>query len=361
MLVFGHLSSWWQRHADSLRIGLNVLVTAGLAYALYRQFFVVNDVAKLYDGFRQNLPPQFWLTLSGVAALMPINLALEVYKLRVVLPQDLRSTWGTTLGQVCGGIAVGLWTPGRVGEFAGRLVDTRPAQRASILLATALGGVAQWSPLLIGGGTALWFWRKAADTSLNAGAAGRGSGLGDYLWGDKVAWVGALALAIGVLTALLFWQSAVIVRWGQGLRLPDWLRGPLGRVGASRLASSAFLKALEQRRVGLLAASWARYVVYLLQMSMAFVAFGLPVELWGAIAGTATLLLLHGFLPVPPALGAFARIEFALLLFAYADPNEVSIAGASLFIFALNLGVPALCGWLFIVRRNVKNDSLSQA
>ncbi len=361
MMVFGHLSAAWMQYRKHLRLALNGIVTLGLGYALYRQFFVVNDVNALVEGFRQNLPAGFLPLLAVVAGLMPANLALEAYKLRVALPDALRSTWRQTLGQVCGGIAVGLWTPGRVGEFAGRLAGTYAAQRAPMLSATAIGGIAQWSPLLIGGGAALLFWRQASTGHTAAATDGYALYLQNYLQSSAASGVGALAIGIGVLTAVLFWRAPAIVRYVSRVRMPGWLSAVARSLRVAQLGSRDFLAALEGARGGLFVASVARYVVYLLQMSLAFVAFGLPVGVLSAVVGTATLLLLHGFLPVPPALQAVARIEFAVLLFGYADPNEVSIAAASLFIFALNLGLPALIGWLFIVRRNVKNYPLPKA
>lgn len=342
MLRFGHLSRAAAFSPPRLRLLVNVSVTLGLAYALYRQFFVVNDLPTLYSGFRQNLPTAFPYWLALIAALMPANLLLEAYKLRVALPQNLRASWRETLGQVCAGIAVGLWTPGRVGEFAGRLARTRAEQRGAMLSATALGGIAQWTPLLLGGGAAVLFWRKLSEDLANA-----------YVDG-----LGILSVLVGLASGALFWNVVRVVRRARRLRsLPAWAIRIGRRLGIGALAEPAFLEEFESQRAGLLAASVARYLVYLLQMSMAFVAFGLPVGLLAAIAGTAALLLLHGFLPVPPALQAVARIEFALLLFAYCEPNEVAIAAASLFVFALNLGLPALGGWLFIVRKHVTSPS----
>lgn len=384
MLRFGHLSRALTFRRPSLRTAVNVAVTFGLAYALYRQFFVVNHLPTLYIGFRQNLPSTFAPWIAAIAALMPVNLLLEAYKLRVALPRNLQTSWRDTLGQVCAGIAVGLWTPGRIGEFAGRLARTRNEQRGAILSATALGGIAQWSPLLVGGGVAVLLWQTLPELNLrpedawpdaisriaNATAAVDPSTGADeypmpavgtlpaYLGGEMVSYLGVTSVFCGLGAGLLFWRITAVIRYLRQQRRPTWTDRMLRATGVAALAPGAFLRVFERRRGGLLTASVGRYVVYLLQMSAAFVAFGLPTALPAAIVGTATLLLLHGFLPVPPALQAVARIEFAVYLFAYCQPNEVSIAAASLFVFALNLGVPALIGWLFIIRRNDASVSL---
>ena len=348
MGYFCHLSTRTRAHLPSIRSTVNVVVTAGLGYALYRQFFVVNDVVALWGGFRQNLHPRWLLLGSLIAGLMPVNLALEARKLRVALPQNLRSPWRETLGQVCAGIAVGLWTPGRVGEFAGRLARTNSTQRTAILASTALGGLAQWVPLLAGGGFALLYWDY---TSLAQ------DGSPSYIAKFSPNWLasaGVVGLVIASATGVLFWRLASILALLTRLRPPTWLRSVAGRLSWPQWRSAATLRNFVCYRRALIAAAVTRYVVYLLQMSLAFVTMGLPLDLRDALVGTAALLLLHGFLPVPPALQAMARIEFAVVLFAAIRPNEVSIAAASLLIFALNLGLPALYGWLFIVRSNDK-------
>ena len=355
MLRIGHLSRLPPR--SLARALVNAAVTLGLAYALYRQFFVANDLVALWGGFRQNLPAGAPLYLAAVAGLMPANLLLEAYKLRVALPQNLRAGWRDTLGQVCAGIAVGLWTPGRLGEFAGRLARTRAAQRGPVIAATALGGIAQWTPLLLGGGLGVLLWRGLVPAGSGppdaaAGAATAGVAAADYLRSGLVRWLAAGSAALGLLVGLLFFYVADALAWLRRARWPTSVLRPAWRAYLGRALPVAALEAFRGERVGLFSASVARYGVYVLQMGLAFVAFGLGVDVGAAILGTAALLLLHGFLPVPPALQAVARIEFALLLFAYSDPNEVAIAAASLFVFALNLGLPALVGWLFIVRRH---------
>lgn len=352
MLRFGHLSRATPATGPTIRTTVNLVVTAGLAYALHRQFFVANDFLALWGGFRQNVHRDFAAWIVGIAALMPVNLYLEGFKLRSALPEELRPAWRSVFGQVCAGIAVGLWTPGRVGEFAGRLARTAPVQRGPILAATALGGVAQWSPLLIGGGAAVLLWRTAVPVTAVSDASGVLGALHRYLYGDLARWLGLGSVVVGVGASVLFFAIADLARAVKRWRFPGRIAALGARLRIGALLRADFLRAFRAERGALFAASVARYLVYLAQMSAAFVAFGIDVGLGAAILATAALLLLHGFLPVPPALQAVARIEFALLLFAYRDPNEVAIAAASLFVFALNLALPAFVGWLFIVRRH---------
>ena len=333
--------------ATRLRMVVNAVVTLGLAYGLYRHLFVDADAAALLDGFRQNFTRRpHWSALALTVALMPVNLWLEALKLRQGQPPGSRPAWGKAWRQICGGIAVGLWTPGRVGELGGRLVETaHTRERAAVLASTILGGAAQWVPLLLGGGWAVLRWRSEfAEPSTGDGADGLALSLVRVLGAPWVAWAAWGAMAVAGLVCVGFWRKPQLVDWlTHRTWVPQRLHATLEGLSAADGA-------------GLLVASGARYLVYLLQMSLALRCFGLGLGLEVLLTGTAALFLLHGFLPLPPALQALARVELARVVFAFAKPNDLVILAASGFIFVLNLLLPALAGWWFIVRPHAETS-----
>lgn len=368
--MFSSMSGWFKQ--KQLRVGINLIVTLGLLWALYRQFFVVNDFQVLLLDFRQNLSQSSILQLSLVCLLMPINLFLETYKLRLPIPRRLLPSWRSSFGQVCAGIAVGLWTPARLGEFAGRLAQSKRDQRKAILSSTLIGAIAQWIPLLLGGGLALSYWRNIV-LKLYDPQDGAYEFINQALRGGWGAWLAGLSTGVGIALLIVYWNSELLIKLLRKSSIITKFR-------SSRIATSmrvvrhstshraGFLRKSEIRpskgggitetlllsRFRLLSASLLRYGIYLFQMAIAFVSLGLNVEIDSAVIGTASALLVHGFLPLPSTLQVLARVQIIVLLFSFANPNEVSITAASLFIFALNLGLPALYGWFFIVQKNVK-------
>ena len=324
---------------------LNVIVTVGLVYILYRQLVVQGDAVTLFDGFRQNfLSRPRWPSLLLIVALMPVNLWLEAYKLRIGMPAAQRAPWPLALRQICAGIAFGLWTPGRVGEFGGRMVGTTTLRdRAYVVASTSIGGLAQWVPLLLGGGVSVLLWQKLFP-NLAAPANRATTTLFQHVTASPLTEIVAWScIGIALLMCVGFWRKPQLLAWARQLWRAEWrYQIPQG---------------LDEIQTGpLLLASLMRYLVYLLQMSLAFSCFGLDLSLALLLTGTAALFLLHGFLPLPPALQALARVELALLIFAFAKPNELVILAASAFIFALNLALPALLGWWFIVRPDAKSN-----
>ena len=327
------MRGWRRARAIAFRL-LKVALTVGLVAYLYRLLFVVNDVSQLYMATREGLHPRFWLLLLLIASLVPLNLVLEAQKFRVLM-QGVGLALPAATRRVCAGIAAGIWTPNRVGEYAGRLVGAGPGERTRTVTATLLGGVAQWVPLAVGG-------------VFGAFLVGDGAG---------VAETGTLLAAggIGAVIIVLYLTLESAVRWA--------LRWSASYVAREGYFSTAFAKTggrlvllveddvLSPRNLGsVLLLSSARYGIYLVQISLAYLAFGLDVPAVTLVAGVAVLLLVQSFMPVPSAVQMLARAELSLLIWASYTPNPLAVTAASLLILVLNLGMPAFVGLAIILR-----------
>ena len=331
MLVNRHKSSVPFAWRSALAWTLKIAVTLGLSYALYRQVFVDDDYRALTTQFARGLDARAWLYLSVAALLLPANLLLEALKFSDLLraTDAANANIRLALRRVLAGIAVGIFTPNRVGEYLGRLLEARPGERGALVAATFIGGLAQWLPLLLGGLLAGWFWA--------ARLAQPPSFLPALLWAASVAVLGfgVSYLALPRVITLL-------------ARVP-WLARRLRDLDGGtdvRLAT----------RLRVLAYAALRYGVYLAQISLVFVALGLDVG-WGAtVAGTALMLLAQTFLPLPAVAQSLARTELGMLIWAAAAPNPLALGAASLFVFVLNLGLPALVGLGLILRSDVERS-----
>ena len=315
----------------------------GLCLALYYQLFVHNDVTELWQSmsYRIKVAPSWMLFL--VVALVPFNLLLEAMKFRLLLPVEMRPSILLALKRVCAGLSVGLFTPNRVGEYIGRLTGTTANQRIATVAATFLGGIAQWIPLL-GGGVIC--------------AIGY-SQYGNLNFATTLTNVAAGLICVGLLVLFRFLPRVVQTiehLWSsfrQNLTLGTRFKRFFVQVsftlrGIRRLA----LDRPEDVRLALLIAC-GRYLIYLTQLSLAFMFFGLNAGLEIAVLGVGLLLFAQTFVPLPAFVQALARVELALLLWAAYAPNELGLASASFLIFVLNLGIPALIGLVEILKSDV--------
>lgn len=332
------------RRKLGLGLIIKVVVSVALCMALYQQLFVRNDILDLWQSLLDQLKvAPLWMPLL-ILALVPFNLLLEAVKFRLLLPQKIRPSTFEAFRRICAGLSIGLFTPNRVGEYVGRLTGTTADQRIATIVATFLGGIAQWIPLL-GGGVIC--------------------ALGYSQFGHlKFASTQTIIIAVFLCLALLllfrflpFVLNAVERFWLRFRQNRFFEHQTVHRFSVQvsytlrGIRSLAVDRPSDVRLAILIACS--RYLIYLAQLSLAFVFFGLDAGLEIAVFGSGLLLFAQTFVPLPAFVQALARVEIALLLWAAYAPNELGLASASLLIFVLNLGLPALLGLVEILRSDV--------
>lgn len=130
--------------------------------------------------------------LVGLVLLMLVNWTLEAVKWRALMGAIVPITQGRSLLATFAGTTVGLITPNRVGEFAGRVLYLPPAHRLRGGAITLLGSLAQFAVTMALG-------------ALAVGLARLEGGI-DGLWGPAwtaLVWA-TVATGAGVLVLLFF-------------------------------------------------------------------------------------------------------------------------------------------------------------
>ena len=256
-----------------------------------------------------------WLALA--LALMPLNIALEAYRWhRLVRRVEPSVRWRESLGAVLGGYPLGLLTPARVGEYAGRAALLRAvpagasaaltlAEKTATLLTILAAGLVALAVHLQGPAEARSLW-------MVAGAVG-------------AVWAGALAVAL--------------LRPAGTARLTSRLLP----VGPIRRAADAFGAVGARESRVLIGLSALRYAVFAGQFVVLVRAFDAEAALGGvAVAKTALHAVTLGDLGVREGASVW-------LLGAYGVPAAAAL-DASLGVFVVNLLLPALAGLPLLVR-----------
>lgn len=268
---------------------------------------------------------------SVALALLPLNVGLEVYRFHRLLRVSGAGTaprFGETLAAVVGAYPLGLLTPGRLGDYAGRAIYLRdyPASATAALtfaertatLACCLGFGAAALPL--------WLVRPGVDAG--------------WLWILPVAVAAALGLGTIVLHPRLAARLVAVVLPFRRLR--------------RAIAALASISAREART--LLALSALRYLVFTSQFVLLIRAFA-PAASWdpgnwgSAAAGVALVFFAKSAVP-GATLGDLGVREGAAVYFLAAFGGAAAF-NASLGVFAINLLLPALVGLPLVVRLRV--------
>lgn len=104
------------------------------------------------------------------------------------------------------------------------------------------------------------------------------------------------------------------------------------------------------RMAGLLAS--IRFGVYCFQYWLVLHFLGLNLDLAWGFSGIAAIYMVQAGLPLPPGAGLLTRAELALMLWGDGALAQAAILSGTLLLFVINLGLPALLGMWFIVKKS---------
>jgi hypothetical protein len=294
-----------------------------LAWVLYRELGSREQLPALWAAFLQQWRHGPWPWLLLALALLPLNWALEALKWFYFLRRQSDISWVQTCKGVLAGVSFALFTPNRVGEFAGRLVFIPQGRQWQALAANLIGSAAQYWVLLAGGlaGACCFFQQYRPGIPWLAwaplGWAGLVSGLLLYLYIRRLT---------PVFKRLTAWK------W---LRRAAALTPVLEQTGPRDAAAVLLLAAL-------------RYAVYSAQYAAILHFCGLNLPVFTLFSGIATIFVVQTVVPLPALAGILWRGNVSVFVWGLAGMNEISALASTFVLWFVNLILPALVGTFFL-------------
>jgi hypothetical protein len=256
---------------------------------------------------------RFYLLVIAIL-LMPVNWGLETLKWKILLRSDVPVI--RLLQSIIAGITVGFVTPGRSGEFIGRVMFLNDDNRSKVFYLSSIGGLAQTAASLIVGVPFVLIWRNDIFiTEIVAGSA----------------LIYLLAFFRFDLLNRLISRWAFLRRYGLTIEQED-------------------LPELN-RQLWVLALSFLRFGVYLIQYVLLLMFFGLDAGSLALFTHSVVYLLAQTFSPLMPLLDFSYRGASALYVFKDISTNNIAVLSAVMMVWLINLVVPAVIGYLFILKR----------
>ena len=302
-----------------------------IGYALYQQVVAGEDQRELWTNFMAHFRAgEHLYFLLAAVALVPLNWAWETAKFRFLIRAFTTKSFWESYRIVLAGVAVSIFTPNRVGEYGGRVLLVEARYNWKVVVATLVGSLAQLLTLLC------------------CGLLGGGFYLSNYLLPDEPLLpygIAALALLVSALLFLYFRISRT-VQFTKNWPFPRWMRRYLRHL--------IVLRNYRKRELLVtLGYSLLRYFTYCSQYYLLLRFYGIDIGYPTALAGAATIYLLHSGLPLPPVVGFLARGNIALLVWGVFTTQTLDVLAASYSLFTLNLAVPSLIGAVFILQTNL--------
>lgn len=267
--------------------------------------------------------------------LMPINWSLESIKWQTILSNNTKVSFQQAFKAVWSGMSIAIFTPNRVGEFAGRAIYLRHIDRRQVILSTIMGNYAQMLIIICLGLCGFTVFSQKV-ISLNT------------FYIHLVYVMNALFI---LLIGIVYYHSHLVlsvlfrlipsVKWRK--RFVSWIL-PLKSYRRITLTRALFLSTL-------------RYLVYTFQYYLTLCFFNVKLPFLETLSSIATVYLFKTSIPYPPALGILMRGEISLWVFKFYTIELVKVLAASMMIWLMNVVLPAVLGYIFLIKKT-RNDGL---
>lgn len=307
-----------------IKILIGVLCIGLISQRLYYSYSAEN-----LKSVQEIFSPKNCLLLTATCLLMPLNWGIEVLKWKAVTHDIEVISFGKAWQSVWTGLCIGNLTPGRLGEFAGRILFFIPKNRAKVATAHFVSGIAQ---LII---------------TVVAGCAGLLAFSGVLTKGFFIVTiVGEIFLLLVLIIALI--RLSKLILWLIRVSFLKKFNFEGLSFGGKLLSKLLWLSAI-------------RYFVFSLQFYLLLRCcpiWGSSLQIWAAIA---IMYLLLSTIPMISFAEIGVRAFVAVLLFKSFEINEWQLSTIATLIWFINIALPSVIGYVFILKNNFTIGSIKNA
>jgi Lysylphosphatidylglycerol synthase TM region len=273
-----------------------------------------------------------------VLILVPVNWYLEAIKWKLLCKPYGQLSSNQAIRSVLSGLSLGILTPGRIGEYGGRILATPITSKSGIVSATFVGSMAQ-NICNIGIGFLL------------------SVPLIQQILGNKTMesnWsYGLIFLQIIMLIVLYFNMHRCIVWVGRWMKISRFNRY-FAAWGNLEPYTNGVL-------INVLIWSICRYMLYFLQYAMLMKFLGVETSFIDLVSGVAAIYMIQSMVPLPAFLSILARGELAILVWSIFGVSPLVSITATFSLWITNLIIPACFGMIFLIKSDLWSfESLKQ-
>lgn len=259
-----------------------------------------------------------WFFTTAIVLLMFVNWGIEAFKWRLLIAPLETIDFKSSFKGVLLGVTISIFTPNRVGEFAGRIFFLEKADKVQATLMSLIGSVMQLFVTVIAGVLAFFLLEKKYY---------------DFFQTEQFVSTNVL-LFVFVLLVVISVVVYTILKKQTSSRFKKY-------IDTFKLHSSKNLNVAFNLSI-------LRYIVFSIQYYLALKVFGIN----GGTTIVFSLIALTFF--VTSVIPTFALTEIAvrsgvaIYFFGTITTAHAPILASSLFLWIINLAIPALIGMLFV-------------
>ncbi len=314
-----------------LGILLKALALVLTFWFIYNRIFTTKnlDEIRLYFSDHLSNGKNLWMLLIAIL-LTGFNWGMETYKWRFLILKIENISFVRAFKAVLSGVTVSVFTPNRIGEYAGRVVYINEGDRIQAALITVISSLSQ---LII--------------TMLVGALCGL-----IYLDSYQPDTVGDLSLYIGIQLYIILFVLVILTFINT-----SFLTILLNRIKylAKRFAkyTAVFGYYSQTQLFKVLGFSLIRYTVFSVQYFLLLRFFGVQISGMDALILIPVYFIALTAIPTITLAELGVREVVAITIFSVITTNEIGLVSTSFTIWLFNLAIPALVGVVFVLRAKV--------
>jgi len=297
---------------------------------LYYQIGKEQHLGSLWTSFVSTLSYQKIWYLVAAMLLMPVNWSLEAIKWGGLVRKYETISFKDSFFAIMSGLTLGILTPGRIGEYGGRVLYVEAENNWKAVITTFVTSISQNLVNLTFGSCC-----TIAFVYFNFG-------MNQMLLIGSLMFVASLSL----VAYTFYFHLDTLKKFFKRISIPFLSKSISKHLKVLKLFSKQDL---------VLVSLWSllRYTVYSTQYVLLLYFFGIESSFLMLFLGVSTIFLIQSTLPLPPMFSVFARSEIALIVWGIFSINEIAILSSSFGLWIINLLVPAIIGLLLSLDKNM--------
>jgi len=316
-------------NSKNLKLAVSIILIV-VSYGFIIQKLIHFD--KLHDLTLKNIFPSNRLFLFLAALLfMPLNWFIETFKWQFIVKKIQNINFGFALKAVFAGITLGIFTPNRIGEIAGRVLFLDKGKRTFGLFASGLCSFAQFITTiitgLIGFGVLLMFFPEKTSAS----------SLFDHI---------SFYLIILILIIL------ILIYFNVKKLKPLILKFPFFQNKSDQLHYFSEIKFSDM--LYLLILSSARYLVFFTQFYFLLVYYDIQISILESYVSISLMFLCTTLIPTNTLAELGIRGSFSIFFIGMFSSNVLQIVLAAFVLWFINIAFPSVLGSIFFINRRFK-------
>ncbi|MDA3818998.1 MAG: lysylphosphatidylglycerol synthase transmembrane domain-containing protein [Candidatus Delongbacteria bacterium] len=307
---------------------IKILIVIGAYLLVYFQVKYSQDIHQVWEAVKQAFSDNGKF-LFVIFFMMLINWGIEAGKWQFLAKRLQPFSWVKAFRSVMSGVSIGMFTPNRIGEFAGRILYLQHKNRVEGTVLSLIGSYAQFATTLITGIPALLFFLLTCSNG--------------QIITDKF----HLPILLSIITAVILIMLYFNLAWIYKL----FARIPFLKKHKDKLHH--LIDVNKKDLFYLLVLSMLRYAVFIGQFYLICRMFALDIDLQHVFVAAANVYFLMSMLPIFTLGEPGLRGSLTGIFFMPFTTQVSTVISASVLLWVINVLFVALVGAIFLLNQNI--------